>query len=69
MGILASQSEAMFATLQKSLPIRRISITRFWSFWAEGVFNVKYTESLKKQLNPAENRAQKWELCSLLWFV
>ena len=34
-----------------------------------GYFTVTYTESLEKPAQtPAENPAQKWTLCSLLWF-
>ena len=41
---------------------KKKSIKKFWSFWAEGVLIVKYTESLEHfSQNPAENRAQKWD--------
>ena len=42
----------------------------FLSFCTEGAFTVKCTEGLEKAAQiPADNRAQKMEFGSLLWFA
>ena len=47
----------------------KIFITKCWSFWTEGVFAVKCTESLEKPLKFLRNIGLKDRIFSLLWFV